>query len=123
MLILFSIVEIATSQSPDGRISPSDFLETAQRNTRYGTFSPMEVAFAWHLASPGAAGRAGTLEPNVRLSKADFDSLFDPNWIPMESFAPSQPPKSALHETLMGIYNFALGGLAGATGATVVYPS
>ncbi|TIA91112.1 hypothetical protein E3P99_01283 [Wallemia hederae] len=116
------IVDIATAQSPDGRIAPSDFLAAAQRNTRYGTFSPMEVAFAWHLASPGAVGRAGTPEPDVRLSKADFDSLFDPNWTPIEALAPSQPPKSALHETLMGIYNFALGGLAGATGATVVYP-
>ncbi|EOQ99986.1 hypothetical protein J056_001216 [Wallemia ichthyophaga EXF-994] len=116
------VVDIATSQASDGRISPSDFLATAQRNTRYGSFSPMEVAFAWHLASPGAVGRAGTPEPDVRLSKADFDSLFDPNWTPIEALAPSQPPKSALHETLIGIYNFALGGLAGATGATVVYP-
>ncbi|TIB78232.1 hypothetical protein E3Q18_03141 [Wallemia mellicola] len=116
------VVDVATAQSPDGRISPSDFLATAQRNTRYGSFSPMEVAFAWHLASPGAVGRAGTPEPDVRLSKADFDALFDPNWTPIEALAPSQPPKSALHETLMGIYNFALGGLAGATGATVVYP-
>ncbi|KDE08230.1 hypothetical protein MVLG_01497 [Microbotryum lychnidis-dioicae p1A1 Lamole] len=110
------IVREACARSPDGKITPSDFTNHASRAMRYGTFSPMEVAIIFHYAGHG--------DRKARLRLRDFAALLDPKWGPARTAAGTTKPKSGtfLHETAKSMYYFGLGGIAGALGATFVYP-
>ena len=76
----------------------------------------MEVSIIFHFAGRGSA--------NQRLALIDFAQLLDPRWqAPATTVArDSVKTTSFLVEFSHSVYNFALGGLAGAFGATVVYP-
>lgn len=126
-----TIVRNATAKSVDGRISRTDFLNEASRITRFSHFTPMEVDILFHFA--------GLDSVSDRLSKKDFSRVLDPAWR-----EPIHPPAVAgipsintgslptissiaqgqgfFGQALESAYNFALGSLAGAIGATVVYP-
>ena len=112
------IIRGATTKSKDGRIDQVDFLNYAAAHTRYALFSPMEVSIIFHFAGRGGAER--------RLAFIDFASLLDPRWR-----APGDEPAKAatasgttnvLSDLMFSTYNFVLGGMAGAFGATMVYP-
>ncbi|KAJ3104594.1 mitochondrial aspartate-glutamate transporter agc1 [Phlyctochytrium bullatum] len=119
------IVSSAVEQSTDGKITKSDFMGTAARLVKFNTLTPMEVDTVFHLASGGQ-------DLSSRLSQADFLHLFDPRWDAAAATAAlnltkeqsQQPPKALpVHlEVLKSVYNFALGSIAGAIGATFVYP-
>ncbi|CAG8462689.1 12264_t:CDS:2 [Dentiscutata erythropus] len=111
------IVHKAISESSDGKITKNDFLNTASRETRFSLFTPLEADIIFHFAGLG--------NPSGRLSRRDFAQLLDPKWERRET--PTVKKQTKKHtgigwEILHQIYSFALGSVAGAVGATVVYP-
>jgi len=111
------VLRDATKKSKDGRIDQVDFMNHAAANTRYGLFSPMEASIIFHFASRGNGHR--------RLALIDFAQLLDPRWHAptdvLETVPPEQSGSIILNIAHSG-YNFVLGGIAGAFGATMVYP-
>ncbi|KAF8346951.1 mitochondrial carrier domain-containing protein [Amanita rubescens] len=102
------IIREATAKSKDGRIDQSDFLNYAASSSRYSLFTPMEASIIFHFASRGV--------PSARLALVDFAQLLDPKWrAPHEEDAGPATPAVALA-------SFVQGGIAGAFGATIVYP-
>lgn len=123
MDILERIIREAVTKSKDGRIDQDDFLNHCASATRYSLFTPQEAAIIFHFA-----GNAGSKK---RLSLLDFGSLLDPRWKPSLSSGTSAlgvtPQQGASTQDFMSgflhsVYNFALGGIAGSFGATMVYP-
>ncbi|BGP12981.1 hypothetical protein JCM10213_006619 [Rhodosporidiobolus nylandii] len=131
MDLIEKVVREACARSPDGKITSKDFTDHASRTMRYGTFSPLEVAIIFHYARQCRAGRGADVSPveeHERLGLRDFGSLLDPKWGPPAPVAAQADPKGKkkaggfLHETGKSAYYFSLGGIAGALGATAVYP-
>ncbi|KAL3423412.1 hypothetical protein PVAG01_05159 [Phlyctema vagabunda] len=118
------IIRQATAESTDGKITRTDFLNEAARITRFSLFTPMEADILFHFASLD--------EPSGRLGLSDFAKVLDPSWRnPMYNVFSgtgkgSQKVKSSgegfLHSVLESVHHFALGSLAGAFGAFMVYP-
>ncbi|KAF5385009.1 hypothetical protein D9615_001219 [Tricholomella constricta] len=111
------IIREATAKSKDGRIDQSDFLNHSASSSRYSLFTPMEASIIFHFAGRGVATQ--------RLALIDFAQLLDPRWrAPHEELEPqvAPPTTSFLQDVFHSTYNFALGGVAGAFGATIVYP-
>lgn len=111
------IIREATAKSKDGRIDQSDFLNHASISSRYSLFTPMEASIIFHFAGRGSAEK--------RLALVDFAQLLDPRWkAPHEEteVKPVSAQMSFLNGFLQSVYNFAQGGIAGAFGATIVYP-
>ncbi|KAI9227948.1 MAG: mitochondrial carrier domain-containing protein [Piptocephalis tieghemiana] len=127
--VVESIVRRAIASSKDRRITKEDFREAAARGARFSIFTPMEVDIIFHFA--------GLNNPSGRLTASDFAQVLDPSW---EPYSPPLPlteeekggevehdhqlgagSKMGL-EILRGAYNFLLGSIGGAVGATVVYP-
>ena len=117
-LINDRIIREATAKSKDGRIDQSDFLNHAASSSRYSLFTPMEASIIFHFASRGMT--------NQRLALIDFAQLLDARWRAPSEIAEvkvtATPSGGYLHKTLHSAYNFVLGGMAGAFGATIVYP-
>ncbi|ODQ65956.1 mitochondrial carrier [Nadsonia fulvescens var. elongata DSM 6958] len=134
------IAQNATKQTKDGKISSADFIAEAARSTRFSLFTPLEIDILFHFASINADDADQKKNQNVdnchrRLSLNDFRKVFDPLWQdPRELYQASQirkfaaaknahtDPKRFLGSVFESVYNFALGSVAGAFGATVVYP-
>ncbi|TGZ85290.1 putative mitochondrial carrier protein [Ascodesmis nigricans] len=126
MDIVDTIVRNATAKSPDGKIDRTDFLNEAARVTRFLHFTPMEADILFHFA--------GLETDSGRLSLKDFSRVIDPLWkeptMPEPKDSVGSLPKIPSVSTGQGIvgqilvsaYNFGLGAVAGAFGATVVYP-
>ncbi|GLB35821.1 putative mitochondrial carrier (TC 2.A.29) family protein [Lyophyllum shimeji] len=111
------IIREATAKSKDGRIDQSDFLNHSASSSRYSLFTPMEASIIFHFAGRG--------DGNRRLALIDFAQLLDPRWkAPHEEQEPQAalPKASFLQGFMHSTYNFVLGGMAGAFGATIVYP-
>ncbi|KAI0931506.1 hypothetical protein AcV5_005022 [Taiwanofungus camphoratus] len=111
------IIREATAKSKDGRIDQSDFLNHCVSSTRYSLFTPMEASIIFHFA-----GRGNAMQ---RLALVDFAQLLDPRWKAPRVQQESRSAKTAtsfLHEVAHSVYNFVQGGIAGAFGATIVYP-
>ncbi|EKG16646.1 Calcium-binding EF-hand [Macrophomina phaseolina MS6] len=116
------IIRNAANKSSDGKITRSDFLNEAARITRFSLFTPMEADILFHFA--------GLDEPSGRLGLADFSKVLDPSWqtytgtdlvsdVGAKAFTKT---KSFMNDVLESIHHFALGSLAGAFGAFMVYP-
>ncbi|KZV70963.1 mitochondrial carrier [Peniophora sp. CONT] len=114
------VLREATEKSKDGRIDQNDFLNHAASSSRYSLFTPMEANIIFHFA-----GRGHSMQ---RLPLIDFAQLLDPRWKAPGDYAEAVSPlartglQSFLHEFAHSAYNFGLGGIAGAVGATMVYP-
>ncbi|KAF9454175.1 mitochondrial carrier [Macrolepiota fuliginosa MF-IS2] len=111
------IIREATAKSKDGRIDQSDFLNHSASSSRYSLFTPMEASIIFHFAGRGLA--------NQRLALLDFAQLLDPKWKAPHEESERHPPTSKtsfLNSFLHSTYNFVQGGVAGAFGATIVYP-
>ena len=78
----------------------------------------MEASIIFHFAGRGDA--------NQRLSLVDFAQLLDPRWhAPSEAIETKKTvstSSSIVSGIAQSIYNFVQGGVAGAFGATIVYP-
>ncbi|KAK0614289.1 mitochondrial carrier domain-containing protein [Immersiella caudata] len=114
------IIRRACAKSKDGKITRTEFLNQAAKITRFSLFTPMEADILFHFASLD--------EPSGRLGLKDFSKVLDPSWRSREGDdGPiSVQPKSALQkfgsQFLQSSYGFALGSIAGAFGAFMVYP-
>ncbi|KAF2110159.1 calcium-binding mitochondrial carrier protein-like protein Aralar1 [Lophiotrema nucula] len=118
------IIHNATNKSSDGKITRTDFLNEAARISRFNLYTPMEADILFHFA--------GLDEPSGRLGLKDFERVLDPAWHGAFSLAADTiadagqkafaSTKSIMHDVLEGIHHFALGSLAGAFGAFMVYP-
>lgn len=116
------IVSEATKKTNDHKITRSDFLNEASRITRFSQFTPMETDILFHFAGLDA--------PSGRLSQRDFAKVIDPSWhVPLEdlpitsaSSAVKKAKSSFVYNLLESVHHFALGSLAGAFGAFMVYP-
>ncbi|KAI9204140.1 mitochondrial carrier domain-containing protein [Polychytrium aggregatum] len=115
-------LESARIHNPDGISKPE--LETLVRAK--ASFTPMEVDIVYHLASSGSGPRPErlTLSALKRLFEEKWDEATGPA-VTAAAPAAAEPHKqhlSPLMEVLKSAYNFTLGSIAGAVGATVVYP-
>jgi solute carrier family 25 aspartate/glutamate transporter 12/13 len=116
------IVRQATNKSADGKITRAEFLNEAAKITRFSLFTPMEADILFHFASLD--------EPSGRLGLGEFAKVLDPAWRnPLYDVLGRAPDDKAvkaaaglLHGILESAHHFALGGLAGAFGAFMVYP-
>lgn len=121
------IVRNATQKSDDGTITRTDFLNEAARITRFSLFTPMEADILFHFAGLDA--------PSGRLSITDFAKVLDSSW--QSAYALGIEAAGAgsavagkaisttqryLHNVLESAHHFALGSIAGAFGAFMVYP-
>lgn len=121
------IVRNATEKSADGTITRTDFLNEAARITRFSLFTPMEADILFHFAGLDA--------PSGRLTLNDFAKVLDSSWqsayalgIGATGAAAEAANKAisttqkVLHQVLESAHHFALGSVAGAFGAFMVYP-
>lgn len=121
------IIRNATNKSKDGKITRTDFLNEAARITRFSLFTPMEADILFHFA--------GMDEPSGRLGLMDFAKVLDASWqnaYSIGSEAASEAieagqktlarAQSFLRGALESAHHFALGSIAGAFGAFMVYP-
>ncbi|RPA89394.1 mitochondrial carrier [Choiromyces venosus 120613-1] len=122
------IVRNATSKSADGKITRTDFMNEAAKISRFNLFSPMEADILFHFA--------GLDDTSGKLSLTDFSRVLDSSWrepqVETHALAPaigSLPTVTTvlqgqgfLGQALDAAFNFALGSIAGAFGATIVYP-
>jgi solute carrier family 25 (mitochondrial aspartate/glutamate transporter), member 12/13 len=118
------IVRRACASSSDGKITRTEFLNQAAKITRFSLFTPMEADILFHFASLD--------EPSGRLGLADFAKVLDPSWR-NQLYDSEDATQRALSKTVSSAsqvisqifessYNFALGSVAGAFGAFMVYP-
>ena len=117
------IIRNATQKSEDGTITRTDFLNEAARITRFSLFTPMEADILFHFAGLDA--------PSGRLSLKDFAKVVDASWqsayaLGAEAVGTATKAvsrgKRYLHNVLESMHHFALGSIAGAFGAFMVYP-
>ncbi|KAI9817767.1 MAG: mitochondrial aspartate-glutamate transporter agc1 [Pycnora praestabilis] len=121
------VIRNATSKSEDRKITRTDFLNEAARITRFSLFTPMEADILFHFA--------GLDEPSGRLALGDFSKVLDASWQNAHIFGSEAASAasnvagkaltstaSILHTLLESAHHFALGGIAGAFGAFMVYP-
>ena len=121
------IVREATQRSDDGKITRADFLNEASRTTRFSLFTPMEADILFHFAGLDA--------PSGKLAQKDFAKVVDASWrTPFVAAGQAvtsatgtaqkaaDSSKSVLFNVLESVHHFALGSLAGAFGAFMVYP-
>ena len=118
------IIRQATMQSQDGKITRTEFLNEASRITRFSLFTPMEADILFHFASLD--------EPSGRLGLSDFAKVLDPSWrnplynafgdVTAGITKAKTTTQHVLHNILESVHHFALGSLAGAFGAFMVYP-
>ena len=125
MDVIDLIVRGATAKATDGKITKTDFMNESARVSRSDPFTPMETDILFHFA--------GLDNTSGRLSLADFTRVLDPTW--REQRTDSPPASGVLPaatsvlrgqgffgQALDAAFNFALGSIAGAFGATTVYP-
>ncbi|KAL1311138.1 hypothetical protein AAFC00_001340 [Neodothiora populina] len=119
------VIRNAVQKSDDGKITRTDFLNEAARITRFSLFTPMEADILFHFASLD--------QPSGRLAVSDFARVLDASWIASHAShatgaasdvaaAAVAKSKSFLHDVLVSAHHFALGSIAGAFGAFMVYP-
>ncbi|WEW58827.1 mitochondrial aspartate-glutamate transporter agc1 [Emydomyces testavorans] len=121
------VVRSAISKSKDGKITRADFLHEAALVTRFSLFTPMEADILFHFAGLNA--------PSGKLAWGDFRKVIDSSWhtttaLGAEAMATVShatdkvvtKSKQFLHHLLESAHHFALGSIAGAFGAFVVYP-
>jgi len=115
------IVRRACAKSSDGKITRTEFLNQAAKTTRFSLFTPMEADILFHFASLD--------EPSGRLGLRDFAKVLDPSWRIRDDgdgtravAAAKSTGQAFLGKALESGYGFALGSIAGAFGAFMVYP-
>ena len=119
------VIRNAINKSEDGKITRVDFLHEAARIMRASIFTPMEADILFHFASLD--------QPSGRLALSDFARVLDASWhSPGEDSIRSKAmdvgqkaivkSESWLHDVLTSVHHFALGSIAGAFGAFMVYP-
>jgi solute carrier family 25 aspartate/glutamate transporter 12/13 len=120
------VIRKAIDASKSKKITKSDFLNHAHEASRYTAFTPMEADVIFHFA--------GVDDDSGVLGLEDFARILDPRWtssgshkrqsdvIEQELTSANTEKKGFLWQVVESTYAFALGSVAGAVGATAVYP-
>ncbi|OBZ81449.1 Calcium-binding mitochondrial carrier protein Aralar1 [Choanephora cucurbitarum] len=119
------VIRKAIENSPDQKITKTDFMKYAHEASRYTAFTPMEADVVFHFA--------GVDDDSGVLGLDDFARILDPRWTTSHKDLnekseklhldhPQQPRHGALWQIVESAYSFTLGSIAGAVGATAVYP-
>ncbi|KAI8365570.1 mitochondrial carrier domain-containing protein [Blakeslea trispora] len=119
------VIRKAIENSADQKITKADFMKYAHEASRYTAFTPMEADVIFHFA--------GVDDDSGVLGLDDFARILDPRWTtPHKDLSekaeklhldhPQQPKRGALWQVVESAYSFTLGSIAGAVGATAVYP-
>lgn len=129
--LIDKLTVVATKNSPDGQVDRIQFMDAASKNTKGSLLSPLEVDILFKLSSLGDSPSLSS----EKISVESFKQAFDPLWLSPEArYAKSlgkkvdaaknalTSPHTFLGEVFESVYNFSLGAMAGAFGATVVYP-
>ncbi|ORZ06931.1 mitochondrial carrier domain-containing protein [Absidia repens] len=127
------VIRRAIESNHEKAITKQDFLSQAAKISRYSLFTPMEADIIFHFAAVDSDGSG-------RLTLNDFEKILDPRWRPItqqeqqhldELSSPSsskakdsekKEKHGFLWEVIGNAYSFTLGSIAGAVGATAVYP-
>lgn len=119
-----SVIRKAIENNANQKITKLDFLKHAHEASRYTAFTPMEVDVIFHFA--------GVDDDSGVLGLDDFARILDPRWtISQKDLAkteelhvdhPQQPHRGIVWQLVESMYSFTLGSIAGAVGATAVYP-
>lgn len=115
--LVAAVADASFQMTNSDRITRSDFLTAASTVARFTLLTPMEVDIIFHFASQG--NKTGS------LTRKDFERILDPAWRSPTSIPEPELPggsNSLMNEALKNAYAFLLGSVAGAVGATVVYP-
>lgn len=120
------VIRNAINKSDDGKITRVDFLNEAARITRFSLFTPMEADILFHFASLD--------QPSGRLALTDFARVLDASWHSSAGMDDARSKaidagqkaiaksESWFNDVLTSVHHFALGSIAGAFGAFMVYP-
>ncbi|CAO3656129.1 unnamed protein product [Mucor hiemalis] len=116
-----SVIRKAIEKNDNKKITKVDFLKHAHEASRYTAFTPMEVDVIFHFA--------GVDDDSGVLGLEDFARILDPRWttnVKTTEDVPEQivpaAKKGILWQIVESGYSFTLGSIAGAVGATAVYP-
>jgi solute carrier family 25 aspartate/glutamate transporter 12/13 len=114
------IIRTAAKQSSDGTITREEFLNVSARSRRFSNFTPMETDILFHFA--------GMDNPSGRLGLSAFTKVLDSSWQTSDRFeteidsTAAASGESFAAQALETAHHFALGSIAGAFGAFMVYP-
>ena len=121
MDLLELVIKNVTHKNPDHRTDRTEFLNECARLTRFSQITPKEADVLFHFA--------GIDSDTGRLSLEDFKKVFDASWQvtqpgPLEEKAEeaASGAKRFFNNLLESAHHFALGSIAGAFGAFMVYP-
>ncbi|CAO3590263.1 unnamed protein product [Absidia cylindrospora] len=124
------VIRRAIESNHEKAITKQDFLSQAAKISRYSLFTPMEADIIFHFAAVDS-------DASGRLTLNDFEKILDPRWRPitqqeqqhldeLSSSKTKDGEKKEKHgflwEVIGNAYSFTLGSIAGAVGATAVYP-
>ncbi|KAI8342686.1 mitochondrial carrier domain-containing protein [Chlamydoabsidia padenii] len=128
------VIRRAIAANQENAITKQDFLSQAAKTSRYSLFTPMEADIIFHFAAVDSNGSG-------RLTLEDFEKILDPRWRPItqqeqqrlanlgtqqqqqkEKVDGGKEKHGFLWEVVGNMYSFTLGSIAGAVGATAVYP-
>ena len=121
------IIRNATQKSDDGTITRTDFLNEAARITRFSLFTPMEADILFHFAGLDAASGRLSLQDFAKVLDSSYQSAYalgvGATGVASEAASNAiSTTKRYLHNVLEQVHHFALGSIAGAFGAFMVYP-
>jgi solute carrier family 25 aspartate/glutamate transporter 12/13 len=115
------IIYAAAKQTPDGTITREEFLNASARSRRFSNFTPMETDILFHFA--------GMDNPSGRLGLRAFAKVLDSSWqtsdryeASVDSLDSGSKSGSIMNQVVESAHHFALGSIAGAFGAFMVYP-
>ena len=121
------ILRNATQKSEDGKITRTDFLNEAARITRFSLFTPMEADILFHFAGLDAASGRLSLQDFAKVLDSSYQSAYalgiEAGGAAVEAAGKAvSKTKQYMHSILESAHHFALGSIAGAFGAFMVYP-
>jgi solute carrier family 25 aspartate/glutamate transporter 12/13 len=111
-------ISLASSESKNGLITRQSLFRASAKSTTFDGFTPLEIDTIFKLVT------APNSPLNAEIPSSAFQHLFHPNFgVKSDEQGPAETKQlSSGAELLKGLYNFALGSVAGAVGATFVYP-
>jgi solute carrier family 25 aspartate/glutamate transporter 12/13 len=127
MDLIKHLIELACDGNKSKQITKQDFIETAAVYTRYSMFTPVEIDILFHFAglSSSSPGTIDMKKAENLFQKPPFAELEveqKNNSVNQTDVEHHEHSPSASERILRSAYNFAIGSVAGAIGATVVYP-
>ena len=111
-----NVISLASSESKNGLVTRQSLFRASAKSTTFDGFTPLEIDTIFKLVT------APTSSLNAEIPLSAFQQLFHPHFGVQSDDQVYAKKISSGAELIKGLYNFALGSVAGAVGATFVYP-